>query len=79
MGDFNSDINNPDISAEMFLTSLMWLGMQQLIKSLTRVTFLSGSLIDHIDKDMGANRICTGTILTDISDHFYIFHVFENK
>ena len=78
-GDFNIDINNPNISAEMFLTSLMYVGMQQLKKSLTRVTFLSGSLIDHIYTNMGANCIYTGKIVTDISDHFLIFAVFENK
>lgn len=78
MGDFDIHIHNPGISADMFLTSLMCFGMQQMIKSLTRVPSLSGSLIDHIYTIMGANRICAGTILTDISDHSLIFAVYEN-
>ena len=48
MGDFNIDLYNPSVNAEMFVTSLVCLGMHQLIKTLTRVTPISGSLIDHI-------------------------------
>ena len=63
MGDFNIDLNNPSINSEMFATSLVCLGMHQLIKPLTRVTPTSGSLIDHIYTNMVVERICAGTIV----------------
>ena len=79
MGDFNIDLYNPSVNAEMFVTSLVCLGMHQLIKPLTRVTSMSGSLIDHIYTNMGTGRICAGTIVTDISDHFPTFAIFEDS
>ena len=79
MGDFNIDLYNPSVNAEMLVTSLVCLGIHQLIKTLTRVTPMSGSLIDHIYTNMGADRICAGTIVTDVSDHFPIFAIFEDS
>ena len=46
IGDFNINIHNLENYAEIFLTSLQCVGLQQLIKTCTRVTDSSASRID---------------------------------
>ena len=78
LGDFNIDIHISGNYADMFLTSLTCLGMHQLIQSPTRVTSSSKSLIDHIYSNMSVNSVYAGIIITDISDHFATFALFEH-
>jgi len=46
MGDFSINIHHLENYAEIFLTSLQCVGLQQLIKTCTRVTDSSASRID---------------------------------
>ena len=78
MGDFNINIQNQEPSVDRFVTSLNCMGLQQLIKESTRVTNSSASLIDHIYTNMLSNHIHAGVIVTDITDHFPIFAIFDN-
>ena len=79
MGDFNIDIHNPCNAAGMFVSSLHCIGLRQLIKSCTRITSQSASLIDHIYSNVNITKIHAGTILTDVSDHLPTYAIFERR
>ena len=78
LGDFNINLLVTDNKVEQFQSGLQCMGMQQLIKSPTRVTKYSSSLIDHIYTNLVASEIHAGVIETDVSDHFPIFVAFED-
>ena len=73
MGDFNININADNNDCEAFLTTLSCIGLHQIIEKDTRITSTSASLIDHVYTNNVENITCSGTILTDISDHLPIF------
>ena len=49
---------------------------QQLIEVPTRVNNLSSSLIDHVYTNFSSKCVHSGTIDTDMSDHFPIYAIF---
>ena len=73
MGDFNINITADDNDCEALLTTLSCIGLHQIIETDTRITSTSASLIDHVYTNNVENITCSGTILTDISDHLPIF------
>ena len=79
LGDFNVNILSvEDMIADDFISSLQCVGLEQLIKSPTRVTKDSSTLIDHIYSNVDTGETHSGVIHTDISDHFAVFVVFTN-
>ena len=52
---------------------------QQLIEVPTRVNNISRSLIDHVYANFSSKCVHSGTIDTDISDHFPIYAIFEDE
>ena len=73
MGDFNINIHADNNDHDAFLTTLSCIGLHQIIETDTRITSTSSSLIDHVYTNKIENIVCSGTILTDISDHLPIF------
>ena len=52
---------------------------QNVIDIPTRITNFTKTCIDHILVNFTENNILAGTICTDISDHFPVFAIFENR
>ena len=77
MGDFNINITADDNDCEALLTTLSCIGLHQIIETDTRITSTSASLIDHVYTNNVENITCSGTILTDISDHLPISALIE--
>ena len=81
MGDFNIDLlkfgthkKNND-----FIDSIVTQGLLPHISRPTRIGNNSAMLIDHIYSNDCTRRTESGIILTDISDHFGIFHIVKEK
>ena len=72
MGDFNIDLTK-DKSSD-FHNILSSYGYCPLISIPTRVTCNSASLIDNILSNTNFDDYVSGVLVTDISDHFPIFH-----
>jgi len=75
-GDFNIDLlpSENNITAEHFLNSMSSLTLIPQISKPTRITNVSATLIDNIFTTLPTNVI-SGTIFSDISDHFPNFLV----
>jgi hypothetical protein len=72
--DANINILNlhlPDISN--YLNCIFTKGYLQIIQKASRIQNESKSLIDHIRSNSRGMEICTGTLISDISDHFFTF------
>ena len=79
MGDFNINAINPGSREDDFITALQCMQFQQLIEVPTRVHNISRSLIDHVYANFSSKCVNSGTIDTDISDHFPIYAIFEDE
>ncbi|XP_077978184.1 uncharacterized protein LOC144433705 [Glandiceps talaboti] len=78
MGDFNIDSGKSDCNTVNFISKMQCFLLNQIITLPTRVTDSSSSTIDHIYTNINTCHVNTGTLVTDISDHFPIFAMFEN-
>ncbi len=65
------DINNPQTIA--YLENILNNGFMQLISKATRMQNNHTSLIDHILTNNAPTNTSSGTLITDISDHFTTF------
>ena len=54
-------------------------GFLPLITKPTRVTSSSATLIDHIYSNDICSNSTSGIVLTDVADHFGIFHCIQSK
>ena len=82
MGDFNLDLKQygkklKDIDA--FYDTMSSFGLEPLIHTETRVTNVSKTLIDNIFTNEIENVKMSGTIVSDVSDHFPVFSVSNRK
>ena len=77
MGDFNIDLHNvTDQAPDNHISILQCIGLGQIISTPTRISLTRQSLIDHIYTNINMSNISTGTIITDISDHFPVCAIF---
>ena len=82
LGDFNLNASDYDTSKEVkdFFNLVFQNGFLSLVQRPTRVTRTSATVIDHIlTNRVLENKIQSGIIKTDISDHFPIFTVFKTN
>ena len=70
---FNSLIPLPNIHHAKYYTTISENGFIQCITKATRISNNSSSLIDHIITNSSLEKIISGTIISDISDHFMTF------
>ena len=79
LGDYNTNISNyaTHSATADFVGSLPSYGFLPLISRSTRVTTRSATLIDNLFTNNFQQNIasCQGTLVTDVSDHFPIFHM----
>jgi len=74
MMDSNIDLLKLDNNVPAnFFNSCLAAGYLQCVKKATRFQNDSRTLIDHILVSSKQNEICTGTIISDVSDHFFTF------
>ena len=76
LGDFNLNASDYDTNKEVkdFFNLVFQNGFLSLVQRPTRVTRTSATVIDHIlTNRVLENKIQSGIIKTDISDHFPIF------
>ena len=80
MGDLNIDLLKFQVhhKTNTFIDDTFSNGFSPLITKPTRVTELSGTLIDHAYSNLRNSDIKSGIIIADLSDHFGIF-VMINK
>eukprot|EP00733_Pompholyxophrys_punicea_P000249 Pompholyxophrys_punicea_v1_NODE_51_length_4304_cov_7.342359.p1 type:complete len:926 gc:universal NODE_51_length_4304_cov_7.342359:2873-96(-) len=80
MGDLNVDLNKIKID-HPFIDMILMHRLKSLINSPTRVTSTSTTLIDHIftNVDHSSKRLYSGTLLTDITDHFATYLVVSSE
>jgi hypothetical protein len=72
--DANINLLNLDLpDSSNYLNLLFSAGFIQGIFNASRLQNLSKSLIDHIHLNTFSNKVCTGVIVRDISDHFFTF------
>jgi exonuclease III len=77
MGDFNIDllkINSHNPTKE-FLDNMTTYGFVPLISKPTRITDHSATLIDNIFSNSNIDTIESGILVTDVADHFGVFHI----
>ena len=81
MGDFNIDLLKfgTHTKTNDFIDSIVSEGLLPHITRPTRIGNNSATLIDHIYSNDCTRRTGSGIILTDISDHFGIFHIVKEK
>ena len=79
MGDFNIDLFKSDqhIPSKEFIETIQSYYFFPQITKPTRVTNNSATLIDNIFTNIHNSNILSGILLTDITDHFPIFHITE--
>ena len=77
LGDFNINLLSEDDKTSEYISMMECYGLQQLVKTPTRITRHSSSLIDHIYSNISSCQISAGTILADMSDHLPVFALFE--
>ena len=77
MGDFNIDLKKKVQSSTVldFINTVVSSGFYPLIDRPTRVNASSATLIDNIYTNFHDNAALSGILVTDISDHFPIFHI----
>ena len=69
----NSLIQNPSPLHAKYFSTIFENGFIQVINKATRITHNSSSLIDHILTNSSLSEFTSGTIITDVSDHFLTF------
>jgi len=81
VGDFNINLlNQQSKQINDFYEETIFNDFTQAIKSYTRVTHNTSSLIDHVYfKNINKQSIIAGTILTDLSDHFSTFLILKGN
>jgi len=62
--------------ASTYLDSIINQGYSQVIMKATRIHNQSSSLIDHILVNKNITKITSGTLISDLSDHFFTFITF---
>ena len=70
---FNSLIPSPNLHQAEYFTTIIENGFIQCINKATRISNNSSSLIDHIITNSSQEKITSGVIISDISDHFMTF------
>jgi hypothetical protein len=65
------NLHNPDVSN--YMNCILEKGFLQVITKATRIHNDSKSLIDHVLSNSRSLNICSGTLISDISDHFFTF------
>jgi hypothetical protein len=65
------NLHSPDIAN--YLNCIFSKGYLQIIQKATRLHNDAKSLIDHILCNSGDLEICSGTLISDLSDHFFTF------
>jgi hypothetical protein len=65
------NLHLPDVSN--YMNTILENGYLQIILKATRIHNDSSTLIDHILSNARAPHFCSGTFLSDISDHFFTF------
>ena len=76
LGDFNIDLNKPNQQWTNYLTTC---NLHQLIKTPTRVTQNSATLIDHIYVSEAKNAVETCVPVSNISDHYPVCVTWSKK
>ena len=81
MGDMNIDLlkfeSHPKTSE--YLDTIYSNGFFPVINKPTRLSTTSATLIDHIYSNNITSNAQAGIILTDVADHFGVFHAFDYK
>jgi len=65
------NLYSPDIAN--YLNCIFAKGYLQIIQKASRIQNESKTLIDHILSNSGDFEICSGTLVSDVSDHFFTF------
>ena len=78
MGDFNVDLTSDEEKSRELIRLTESYGLVQLIKTATRVTNTSSTLIDHIYTNISSYCIKSGCIEAGISDHLPTYALLEN-
>jgi len=81
MGDYNIDLLkiNTQNNTKDFLDNMTASGFVPLISKPTRITEHSATLIDNIFSNNNIEHGESGILITDVSDHFGIFHIISKK
>ena len=81
MGDFNIDLLKYSSHAKTndYVDNIFTRGFVPLITKPTRIFRSSATLIDHIYSNNIPSDSQSGIIVTDVADHFGIFHTVRNK
>ena len=81
MGDFNIDLlkYNSHEKTNDYVDNIFSQGFLPLITKPTRVTSSSATLIDHIYSNDICSNSTSGIVLTDVADHFGIFHCIQSN
>ena len=77
MGEYNINLLNFDRHQETndFIDSVIAQGYIPHITKPTRITQVSATLIDHLYSNHTHPNYESGIIITDVADHFGIFHL----
>ena len=80
LGDFNIDLLKYSIHQETtdFLDEMIIRNLIPHITSPTRVTHNTATLIDHIFSNIPTENVVSGTLRTDISDHYSNFIILKS-
>ena len=80
-GDFNIDLmkSNEHIKNKEFVDNMFSLSFYPLIVKPSRITRDSATLIDNIFANVMDDKIISGLLVTDVSDHLPVFAVLEMK
>jgi hypothetical protein len=81
IGDINIDLLKFEThpKTETYLDNIFCNGYLPVIVKPTRITASSATLIDHIYTNNITSRSHSGIIITDVADHFGIFHIVSTK
>ena len=73
----DSNINmfklNDSEGVNRYFNAILTSGFKQVIKKATRMQGITYSLIDHVLVNSGLDNFASGTLISDISDHFFTF------
>ena len=80
-GDINIDLMKHDTHAgtDNFINNLFSFGMIPLIKKPSRITSYSSTLIDNIFTNQMNQKIESGLLISDVTDHLPIFCIVSNN
>ena len=81
MGDMNIDLLKFETykKTDNYLDNIFSNGFLPVIVKPTRITPSSATLIDHIYTNTITDTGQSGIIITDVADHFGIYHIIKNK